>query len=75
MTHLDQMLFWFKSRNGFATLFEIIHSGQPWSYEFRARATDLRKKGYRITCQRGKRPGDNLYRIGAPEENGQIKIV
>lgn len=74
MTHLEQMITWFKARHGFATLHEILTSGEKWSYEFRARATDLRKKGYVITCDRGKRPSENLYRIIAPEANGQTRL-
>lgn len=75
MTHSEQMVKWFKNHNGFATLQEIITSGEPWSYEFRARATDLRKKGYRITCDRALTPSLNLYRLFPPETSGQMSFL
>lgn len=74
MTHSEQIIEWFRKRNGFATLGEILKSGEEWSYEFRARATELRKKGYVITCDRGQNPSENLYRVIPPEENGQLRI-
>lgn len=35
--------------------------------EYRARMTDLRKQGFTITLERGKKPSDNLYRIMPPD--------
>jgi len=75
MSHCERLVAWFKSRDGQATLGEILGSGEGWSYEFRARATDLRKKGYVITCERGRRPSENLYRVIEPEANGQLRLV
>ena len=75
MTQAEAMVKWFKEHDGFATLGEILQSGESFSYEFRARATDLRKKGYRITCDRAKRPSENLYRMFPPEPNGQMKLA
>lgn len=37
--------------------------------EYRARMTDLRKKGFTITLERGKQPSDNLYRLIPPDGN------
>ena len=68
MTHKTSIVEWFKARNGFATLGEILKSGEPWSYEFRARATELRRQGYTITCERGPRPSENLYRLTDPKQ-------
>ena len=59
---------WFKARNGFATLGEILNSGEPFAWEIRARFTELRKEGWTITCDRGPRPSENLYRLSEPVE-------
>lgn len=75
MTHLELMVSWFKRNNGTATLSEILRCGEPWSYEFRARATDLRKKGYRIVCERGTKPSDNRYQLFEPESSGQLRLA
>ena len=47
----------------------------PWGYEFRARATELRKKGFTITCERAKNPSDNVYRIIPPDATGQMRLA
>lgn len=73
MNHIEQMVHWFKARRGQATLAEIIRCGEPWAYEFRARATDARKRGYDFVLQRGKRPSENLYRLVEPT-TGQIDL-
>jgi hypothetical protein len=76
MTHLELMIEWFKAHNGFATLGEILHSGQPWSHEFNARKTDLKKRTpYLLVLDRGSRPTENLYRLIKHEESGQIRFV
>lgn len=66
MRQIDRLLQWFVKRNNFATLHEIMMSGEPWVWEVRARFTDLRKQGYKVTCDRAKRPSENLYRITHP---------
>lgn len=63
MTQIEEMVDWFRRRGGAATLADILRSGQRWSYEWRARATDARKQGYVIALQRGKTPSENLYRL------------
>ena len=72
-SHKEMIVDWFKARNGFATLGEILKSGEPWSYEVRARFTDLRRAGYTITCDRGPRPGENLYRLHGPETTDHFR--
>jgi hypothetical protein len=62
MTHIEQIIDWFKSRGGSATLREILNSGQAWSHEFTARASNLRHKTrYDLVLTRGARPSDNTY--------------
>lgn len=76
MTHLEMLVAWFKSRGGTATLRDILQSGQPWAYEWRARATDLRHQGrYDLVLCRGDRPSDNAYSLIEREENGQMRLV
>ena len=75
-SHVDLIIDWFKSRGGTATLREILNSGQPWSYEWRARATDLRKRGkYDLVLTRGAKPSDNAYSLIMREENGQMSLT
>jgi hypothetical protein len=69
MTQIDQMAEWFMRRGGVATLRDIIRSGESWSYEWRARATDARKRGYFITLERGDTPSENRYRLIPPDGN------
>lgn len=66
MTHHEKIVAFFKARNGFATLGEILRSGEPWVWEGRARFDGLRRKGYQITCNKGKSPSENLYRLIPP---------
>jgi hypothetical protein len=64
MTHIDLMIAWFKRRGGSATLGEILRSGEPWAYEWRARATNLRQKTrYDLQLVRGQRANDNRYSL------------
>jgi hypothetical protein len=74
VTHLELMVSWFKHRGGRATLRDILACGEPWSYEFRARATDLRKKGYVITCERADQPSNNTYRL-VPPDGAQMRWI
>ena len=63
-THIDMMVSWFKGRGGVATLREILQSGEPWSYEWRARATDMRNRGqYDLILTRGRCRSDNSYSL------------
>lgn len=74
MTHVDRMVHWFRMNNHEATLDYILRSGEPWSYEFRARMTDARKRGYNFVCVKAKRPGDNLYRLIETDVKGQFQV-
>ena len=63
-SHLEMMVAWFKANNGFATLHEILHSGQPWTHEFGARKTNLHQRtNYKLVLEKGKRSSDNIYRL------------
>ena len=61
MTQHELILDAFKRNGGRMTLGYIL--SHPWGYEFRARATELRRNGHKIILTRGKRPSDNLYEL------------
>lgn len=47
----------------------------PWGYEARARFSELRQEGYTITCEKAKKPSDNLYILIPPDKNGQTSFA
>jgi hypothetical protein len=61
MNHKQSILEAFHQNGGAMTLGFIL--SHPWGYEFRARATELRRQGFVITCTKGKRASDNVYRL------------
>lgn len=73
MTLRNQILSTFYNNKNRMRLGDILR--YPWGYEFRARATELRKEGYQVICERAKRPSDNLYILIPPEENGQTLLL
>lgn len=73
MTHIDRMIYWFRMHHGQATLGEILSSREPWSYEWRARVTEARRKGIDFVLERGKKPSENLYRMC--EGKGQMSFL
>lgn len=73
MSQYESILTSFKLAGGKMRLGEILK--YSWGYEFRARATELRKSGYVVQCTKAKKPSDNLYEIIAPEKNGQMRIA
>jgi hypothetical protein len=82
-THVEMLVKWFAARSNVATLREIMHSDEPWSYEFRARLCDARDQqlinGWECDQSRAKATGrktDHIYRIlpmhrFKEESNGQ----
>lgn len=76
MTQHAQILKAFSDYGGSMTLGQIL--SYSWGYEFRARATELRRQGFQIVLTRGKRPSDNLYTLTAPfqvEASGQLNFL
>lgn len=73
MTQAERMIHWFRMHNCSATLGEILRSGEPWSYEWRARVTEARKKGIAFVLERGKTPSENRYRM--IEQQGQTEMA
>jgi len=76
MSHIESIISWFKFRGSAATLREILMSGEPWSHEFNARKTDLRKQGrYDLVLRKGKKASENLYVLYERETSGQMRIA
>lgn len=73
MSHIDRMIFWFRMHKCQATLGEILSSREPWSYEWRARVTEARRKGIAFVLERGKKPSENIYRMY--EQRGQTELA
>lgn len=61
MTQTQKILEAFRENNNQMTLGYIL--SHSWGYEFRARITELRRDGFEIMYQRGKRPSENLYTL------------
>lgn len=73
MSHREAIIEAFRRNNGRMALGHILK--YQWGYEFRARATELRKQGYTILCEKGKTPSDNMYTLIEPEESGQLRFA
>ena len=65
MTQRDKLLDLFRSHGHALSLRQILES--EIGYEWRARATELRRLGFVIRLERGPRPTENLYRLIEPE--------
>lgn len=73
MDQKEQLLDLFKKNGNKLSLGEILKT--PIGYEWRARATELRRSGYIIALERGKKASDNTYRLYEPEQSGQLKFA
>jgi len=73
VSHREAIIEAFRRNNGRMALGHILK--YPWGYEFRARATELRKEGYIIQCEKGKTPSENIYTFVEPDESGQMRFV
>jgi hypothetical protein len=65
MTQKEHLLEMFRIGGGRLTLRFLLQTSL--AAEYRARMTDLRKEGHRITWTRGRHPGDNLYTLEKKE--------
>ena len=73
MTQHQQLIDLFRRNHNRVTLGEIMQT--TLAAEYRARMTDLRKKGYRFVLQRGKTASANLYMMLEPEPSGQMRFA
>lgn len=72
MSQATDLLDMFIAHGHKLTLGQILQS--PIGYEWRARATELRKKGFTITLERGKTPSMNTYRL-VPPDGAQMRWI
>lgn len=73
MTQKELLLDLFRRNGNRLTLGEILK--YPYGYEARARFTELRRAGYRISFVRGATPSANAYHLFEPEPNGQLRLA
>lgn len=73
MTQRRFLLELFRNHNYQVSLSTILNT--QLAAEYRARFTELRKEGYVITCEKAKKPSDNLYTMVPPEKGGQLRFV
>lgn len=75
MSQKTQLLNLFRSNNNLLSLGHILNEPEI-GYEWRARATELRKEGHQIKLvRRGDTPTQNLYRLIEKEPNGQMRLA
>lgn len=73
MTQKDQLVNFFERNGGTLTLGQILQT--TLAAEYRARISELRGRGFTITCEKGKTPSENRYRMIAPEADGQMRWI
>ena len=73
ITQREELLRLFQENGNRLTLQQILESSL--GYEWRARATELRREGYRIVLERGVRSQDNTYTLYYPEPSGQLRFA
>jgi hypothetical protein len=73
MTQHEQLIQLFRSHGYCVTLGQIMQT--TLAAEYRARITELRKDGFVITCEKGKRPSENIYRMTEPDRDGQMRFA
>lgn len=73
MTQHEQLIDLFKRRGKRVTLGEIMKT--TLAAEYRARMSDLRKKGYVFMLERGKIASENIYTMVEPEQDGQMRFA
>ena len=66
-SHADLIVEYFEQRGWKATLGELLEAGQySFAHKLTARLSDLRARGYEITCEVGPNPSQNLYTMTPP---------
>lgn len=59
LTQREHLLYLFRINGGKVSLRTIL--GTELAAEYRARISEMRRDGYKITCIKGKQAGDNVY--------------
>lgn len=76
MTQHEQLIRLFERNGNRVTLGQIMQT--TLAAEYRARMSELRRHGYRITCQRAAKKSENLYVLEAPfaaDPDGQMRFA
>lgn len=73
MTQREALLDLFHRNSNTVTLGQIMQT--TLAAEYRARMTELRKEGYQILLQRGKKASDNAYLLIEPMRDGQMAFA
>lgn len=78
MTQREQLLKLFRDNGGRVTLGVIMQT--TLAAEYRARMTELRREGYGVVLERGKKASENRYTlveklVFVEEQNGQLRIA
>jgi len=69
----QELVRFFRDNNWTLRLHDLLQTS--FASEYRARITELRREGYTVTCQRSKRPGENVYTMIPPEASGQRRFA
>ena len=87
MTQCERIIECFENHGGKVTLGELLEEGRySFAHKLTARLSDLRAKGFIITCTTGENPSRNIYEMIPPnkhigemtfstEENGQLIFI
>lgn len=73
MTQHDQLIQLFKQHGNRVTLGQILQT--TLAAEYRARMTDLRRRGFTILCEKKSKPSDNTYTMIEPDACGQMRLA
>ena len=66
-SHADLIVEYFEQRGWKATLGELLEAGQySFAHKLTARLSDLRARGYEISCEAGPNPSQNRYTMAPP---------
>jgi hypothetical protein len=72
LTQKDQLIRMFHANEGSLTLGQIMAT--TLGCEYRARISELRREGFRIVCEKGKRPSENRYTL-LPSQPDLLKVA
>jgi hypothetical protein len=73
VTQHEQLIGLFRCNRNRLTLGQIMQT--TLAAEYRARISELRKRGYSIVCIKGKRASENMYVMSEPESAGQMRLL
>lgn len=73
-THCEMIVEFFAANNYQVTLGKLLEAGYgSYAHSLNKRISDLRDKGYSITCEKGLIPTENIYRMKLPNHIPNVK--